>query len=395
MRTGAAYGHVGNFHEAGFYGSDGEFLDLIVPFVTEGLANDEPVLIGYDTRKCDLLREALPQPSGVHFLVDKTLYSTPARAIEAYRRQFDRYLATGAQQIRIAGDVPHEGNGGRFAGWDRYEAAVNTVWQRYPVWSRCLYDVTTASDDVRDVVERTHPRLATADGEATVSGRYEEIEAFQPLPPGLDPLETRAPAARLVDASPEQVRNVVGFHALARIGTTALDDLLFGVTEAVTNAGLYGERPTTVSVWAGPRRVVVRVHDNGGGPTDPLAGLVPATDGKSAAGLGLWLTHQLPHVDVTLIRGDAGFAVRLRSGQLPGQATPPAERVAPRAGTERGAPPGRADVHAIDGDGSSFCGTVDPANLVELDGLLWPDVDRDQRCARCQATLHAYGIGFL
>ena len=162
MRTGAAHGCIGHVHEAGFYSSDAEFLALIVPFVTGGIAAGEPVIIGYDDRKCDLLRAELSRPDMVSFVADTRLYATPAGAIEAYRQQFHRYVAAGAEQIRIAGDVPHEGNGGRFAGWDRYESAVNVVWQDYPVYSRCLYDATTVADPVRDVVERTHRRLLAA-----------------------------------------------------------------------------------------------------------------------------------------------------------------------------------------------------------------------------------------
>jgi hypothetical protein len=48
MRTGAARGHEGHFHEAGFYGSDAEFAALIVLFAEEGIAAGEPVVIGYD-----------------------------------------------------------------------------------------------------------------------------------------------------------------------------------------------------------------------------------------------------------------------------------------------------------------------------------------------------------
>src|SRR5262249_42709472 len=121
MRTGAARGQVGHFHEAGFYGSDAEFADLIVPFVEEGLAANEQVIIGYDKRKADLLRSWLTDPSDVEFITDGSLYATPARAIATYRRLFEFHVAMGAEQIRIAGDVPHRGNGGRFEGWDRYE----------------------------------------------------------------------------------------------------------------------------------------------------------------------------------------------------------------------------------------------------------------------------------
>jgi hypothetical protein len=49
MRTGAARGHTGHFHEAGFYRSDAEFGALIVPFAEEGIAVGEPVILGLTT----------------------------------------------------------------------------------------------------------------------------------------------------------------------------------------------------------------------------------------------------------------------------------------------------------------------------------------------------------
>ena len=165
MRTGAARGHVGHFHEAGFYGSDAEFRSLIVPFAEEGVAAGEPVIIGYDDRKSGLLRSWLTDPSAVEFIGDKSLYATPARAIATYRRLFEFHVAMGARQIRIAGDVPHPGNGARFEGWDLYESAVNTVWQDFPVWGRCLYDTATAPQAVLNIVERTHPRIVSPTGD--------------------------------------------------------------------------------------------------------------------------------------------------------------------------------------------------------------------------------------
>src|SRR3954471_18070654 len=224
MRTGAARGYVGNFHEAGFYSSDAEFLALIVPFVTGGMASSEPVVIGYDARKCDLLRATLPRSDAVTYIVDQSLYASPARAIEAYRQQFERHLAAGAEQIRIAGDVPHEGNGGRFDGWDRYESAVNVVWQDYPVWSRCLYDASTVPDDVRDVVQRTHRRLVMPDGAASASPRFEEVTEFTALPPASDPLEAAAPTVELINPSAKRTRRRVQEVAHGRIGAAALDE---------------------------------------------------------------------------------------------------------------------------------------------------------------------------
>jgi hypothetical protein len=82
VRTGAN-GCVGDLHEAGFYCSDAELLALIVPFVTGGITAGEPMIIGYDDRKSDLLRTELVRPDAVSFIADTSLYATPAGAIEA------------------------------------------------------------------------------------------------------------------------------------------------------------------------------------------------------------------------------------------------------------------------------------------------------------------------
>ena len=69
--------------------------------------------------------------------------------------------------------------------------------------------------------------------------------------------------------------------------------------------------------WTGPDRVVVRVHDHGPGPADPLTGLVPAPGGSAGAGFGLWLIHQFTNIDIALLAAADGFTVRLRAGCLP------------------------------------------------------------------------------
>ncbi len=317
MRTGAARGHVGHFHEAGFYSSDAEFRALIVPFAEEGIAAGEPVILGYDDRKSGLLRSWLTDPSAAEFITGGSLYATPARAITTYRRLFEFHQAMGATQIRIAGDVPHPGNGGRFEGWDRYECAVNTVWQDFPVWGRCLYDTTTAPAAVLDAVERTHPRIISPAGGRRPSGRYQGVSEFQGLPAPPDPLERAAPLIELTGSSAADARHALRQAGRGRVPGEVLDDLLLGTTEAVTNALLYGDPPVTVRIWAGPDRFVVCVHDHGPGPANPLAGLIPPADSLADAQLGLWLTHQLG-IDVALIYSGDGFTIRLRGGTTTG-----------------------------------------------------------------------------
>src|SRR5215475_13103518 len=265
MRTGAARGHEGHFHESGFYGSDAEFRALIVPFAEEGIAAGEPVIIGYDGRKNALIRSWLTDPSAVTFPADSGVYATPARAIAAYRRLFELHVAQGAGQIRITGELPNLGNGGIFDGWDRYEAAVNTVWQDFPVWGLCLYDTATAAPVMLDVAERTHPRIVSPSGTRRPNGRFQEVADFEALPPVPDPLEQTTPVIELVDASEAEARGALIQIGGGRVADTILDDLLLGVTVAVSNALIHGRPPTTVRIWAARDRIVISVNDQGRG----------------------------------------------------------------------------------------------------------------------------------
>ena len=317
MRTGAARGHAGHFHEAGFYGSDTEFRALIVPFAEEGIAAGEPVIIGYDSRKNALVRSWLTDPSAVTFLADSGVYATPARAIAAYRRLFEFHVAQGAGQIRITGELPHPGNGGRFDGWDRYEAAVNTVWQDFPVWGLCLYDTAIMPPVMLDVAERTHPRIVSPSGTRRANSRFQKAADFEAMPPVPDPLEQITPMIELVDRSAAEARGALIQIGGGRVADTILDDLLLGVTVAVSNALIHGRPPTTVRIWAAPDRIVISVHDQGHGPADPLAGLVPAPRGTATLGLGLWIIHQLD-IDIALKHADDGFTIRLRGGTTTG-----------------------------------------------------------------------------
>jgi len=314
MRTGAAHGHVGHFHEAGFYRSDAEFREFVVPFAEEGIAAGEPVILGYDARKSGLLRSWLTDPSAVEFVGSKTMYAAPARAIKSYRRLFESHVARGAGQIRVAGELPQPANGGRIEGWDRYEAAVNTVWDDLPVWGRCLYNTTTAPAAVLDMVRRTHPYIVSPTGQRQLSDLYQDPQTFEGLPYVPDPLEGSPPLAELVNRPAAEARHALAQIARGRIPDATLEDMLIGVTEAVANAQHHGRPPATVRVWAAPDSIVVTVHDTGPGPADRLAGLVPAASSNTSdrrLGLGLWVIHQLD-VDVTLRRASDGFTVRLR-----------------------------------------------------------------------------------
>ena len=317
MRADAYRDSWAAFTKPAFYGSDDEFRTLIVPFVEEALAAGEPVIIGYDERKAGLLRSWLPDPSAVNFLGDKSLYASPAGTIASYRKMFDGYLTEGARRIRIAGDVPHPGNGGRFDGWDRYESAMNTVWDDLPVWALCLYDTATAPAGVLEVVEQTHPRIALPGGSRLAGPRLPgpvrlPRAAGSARPARADRARGRTPGpvrgggqARAQQGRPGPGgrrdspglpdRRLRGRKQRAALRPAAGDGPDLGRPEAASwSAFMTGAtaRPTT---WPGS---VPTPHRGTG----------------QGMGLGLWVVHQLD-LHVALCYGDDGFTLRLSGGE--------------------------------------------------------------------------------
>ena len=254
MRSGAASGTEGYFHEAALYGSDDEFLAVVLPFLTDGVDAGEPTLVTLGEANSQLVRSALTNTRGISFMPGEMQYARPAASIRAYQELMAEHTRKGATQIRIVGDVPHPGVGVEWGWWARYEAAVNDAYDAYPVWGLCPYDARRTPTEVLADVTRTHPHLATVDGGHVINPDFVDPSGF-------------------------------------------LADLI------------YGTAPTTLRIWNYRDRLVAHVTDAGAGPTDPYAGLLRAAD-TTGAGLGLWLAHQMC-ADVTLHRHRGGFTLRI------------------------------------------------------------------------------------
>jgi anti-sigma regulatory factor (Ser/Thr protein kinase) len=317
MRTGAAAGHHGYFHEAAFYGSDEDFLSVVVPFLEDGLKAGEPTLVAFDETNEKLIRGAMGGAAGLSFLNGVAQYARPAGAIKKYRALMAAHVAGGAEQIRIVGDVPHPGLGASWDWWARYEATVNHAFDDFPLWGLCPYDTRITPDDVLEDVARTHPHIASADGGHRVNSRFEDPAGFlnHLAPAAPDPLESAPPSAELWSFAPAAARDAV-FRVAANTGVSApdVDDLVIAVSEAVANADRHGVAPIRLRLWAGPDRLVATVTDQGRGPEDPFAGLVPARG--PVGGLGLWIVHQIC-ARVTMSTGEDGFTLRMVAG-MPG-----------------------------------------------------------------------------
>ncbi|AVT29625.1 transcriptional regulator [Plantactinospora sp. BC1] len=313
MRTGAAAGHEGYYHEAVTYHSDDELLAVVLPFLLGGVSAGEPTVVSLGERTGALVRAALPAGSGVTFLPGGDLYARPAVAIRSYQRMLAGYVAEGARQIRIIGEVPRAALGATWDWWARYESAINHAYDSFPLWSMCAYDTRITPAPVLEDVLRTHPRVVTADGRRP-SETYTEPKAYlteerAALP---DPIQRTPPLVELVDPSPTRARQAVYQADSGVLPIEEVEDLVVAVSETVTNALRHGRPPVRFRLWAGVDRIVVAVSDEGGGPADPFAGLLPAADG-GAGGLGLWITYQsCNHVSIN--RSPGAFTLRLTAG---------------------------------------------------------------------------------
>ena len=306
MRSGAAAGTSGYFHETALYGDDNELLDVVVPFLQGGLDAGEPTVVTFAERNTNLVRAVMGPDSGVRFLPGADQYARPATAIRTYQDMFAAFVAEGAAQIRVVGDVPHPGTGGSWRDWVRYEAIINHAYDAYPLWGLCPYDTRTTPAEVIDDVLATHPHIAHGTHHAPNRSFDRHHRVLERLPDATPfDLEATAPDVVLKNPSARHARHVVQAYAeRAGLGEDDQQAVVVTVSEFVTNALVHGAAPHRLELWSEPGQVVLAVTDAGHGTTDPCAGLTkaPRTDG----GMGLWLAHQLC-TDVALRHHQDGF----------------------------------------------------------------------------------------
>jgi len=165
-------------HEALVYSTVEEFLAATVPFIREGLEEQEPLLVVTKEANLSALRETLDIDAGGVDLVDRAgMYRSPPESIEAYDRYVRTRLEEGAGRVRIMGEPVWPTSARAVAEWKRYESALNVAWASTPSWVVCLYDANELPDGIVSDAKRTHPALRTGRG-ARPSPHYTDPEVF-------------------------------------------------------------------------------------------------------------------------------------------------------------------------------------------------------------------------
>jgi anti-sigma regulatory factor (Ser/Thr protein kinase) len=298
-------------HEALLYGGEVDFLGRTLPFIRDGVAADEPVLVVVSAAKIGLLRSALGGDADrVAFADMAGVGANPARIIPAWRDFVAGHDLTGRRARGLGEPIWAGHSPAELVECQRHESLLNVAFAGVPAWwLLCPYDTGALEPAVIEEARRSHPFL-TQDGVRWESADYRglDVEAapFQarlPEPIG-EPPELAFGAGSLT-----ALRELVSCHAAAAgLGAARTADLVLAVDEVVTNSLRHGGGRGTLRVWRDAGSLVCEVRDQGR-IDDPLVGRErPALDRDG--GRGLWLVNQL--CDLVQLRSfPTGAVVRL------------------------------------------------------------------------------------
>ncbi|MFE9748873.1 anti-sigma factor RsbA family regulatory protein [Saccharothrix saharensis] len=252
-------------HEALLYRDDEQYLAGTVPFVRDGLAAGEPVLVAVPQRGIDLLRSALGrQAEQVEFLDMRRAGRNPGRIIPGVLAAFtDNNAATG--RVRIVGEpVWPERTALEYPACVQHEALINTAFEDRPAWILCPYDAANLTPEAVRDAESTHPVVVEGRRRRPSAGYREPFlvaeEFNRPLPaPPPDALTRRFD----LDGLGATRRLVAGFAADVGLTADQVEDLVLAVNELTTNSVVHGGGFGTLLLWREGDAVVCEVRDAG------------------------------------------------------------------------------------------------------------------------------------
>jgi anti-sigma regulatory factor (Ser/Thr protein kinase) len=299
-------------HEAVLHRSREPLLARAVPFLAEGVAAGEQVMVQASGPMLALLTSAVdPRARGVRLVDAADLGTNPARCTALWLEFADDIAAHGRP---ARGLIVH--------GWPRHRPAVLAEQQvaeallsvavgpDTPLWLRCAYDLDRIDSTTLTQVSCAHPVLVQGSiyrGSRRYAGVSHLESLFeQHLPP------PRASTRRLAftqAADLARIRDLVRAQsASAALGADTTSNLTLAVHEIALNALTHGGGRGEVWFWREGAALLCEVQDPGH-LSDRLAGRRPPSQDLNH-GRGLWLANQL--CDLVQIRsGRWGTAIRV------------------------------------------------------------------------------------
>ena len=299
---------TGFSHEVAFYRGLGDLGRAVLPFIREGIAGRQPVLVAMLPERMAVVEQALGEDATrVDFVDMSELGANPACIIPEWRRFLEDSRDSGP--VRGVGEPVWPGRRDvELEEAELHEGLLNLAFDDGPAWRLlCPYDVTTLPTAIVEEALRNHPVVQHgSDGPIGYAGHGHALRRFSSALPSPPPTATEVSFGD---------HDLAGIRALvqrmcegARMNPDAADDLVLAAHELATNSVLHGGGRGLITVWAEPEALVVEVRDSGR-ITDPLVGR-GLLDLQSEHGRGIWMANQL--CDLVQVRsGVTGTQVRL------------------------------------------------------------------------------------
>jgi anti-sigma regulatory factor (Ser/Thr protein kinase) len=311
MSAGRATSTQGFQHEAMFYRGAGGFLAGTVPFLREGIAKGEAILVVESSAKIEMLRSELGgEARSVEFADMAAIGANPARIIPAWADFVSQHARSGRGLRGIGEPIWKERTADQLIECQRHESLLNVAFSKGEPWHLlCPYDAEALPPEVIEEAGRSHNFVS--DGHAHSqsstfrgfdgSGAPFDVPLPEPAGPTRD-FKFKAEDLYVMRALVRQFATESGLRA------ALADELVTAVNEVATNSLRHGGGAGHLRIWREPDRVSCEISD-GGRIANPLVDRErPAADIRASR--GLWLANQL--CDLIQIRTLAsGTVVRL------------------------------------------------------------------------------------
>jgi anti-sigma regulatory factor (Ser/Thr protein kinase) len=281
-------------HEALLYAGDDEFVSRIEPFLREGLAGGEPVMVAVSDAKIRRLRERLgPAAEEVAFADMDEVGMNPGRIIHTWHEFAAPHLAVGRPVRGVGEPVSASPSAEELVECQRHEELLNLAFGSGPAWTLvCPYDTTMLDTAVIAECRCSHPQVREGDV-SRPSDDYRGIEAMAaPFAAPLPEPEVEPEALAFDVSGLAALRRVVaGLAAAVGLEGLRCDDLVIAVHELAANSIRHGGGAGVLRAWRTPAGVTCEIRD-AGFISEPLAGRLRSQD-AAVGGSGMWLAYQL------------------------------------------------------------------------------------------------------
>jgi anti-sigma regulatory factor (Ser/Thr protein kinase) len=276
-------------HEALLYNDQATFVEGTVPFIRDGLAAGEPVLVLETAQNIGLLRSALGQDADqVHFGDMADVGSNPARIIPAWRE-----FAAQRRGQRLRGIGEPIWNGRRpteLIECQRHEALLNPAFASgVEMWLLCPYDTKELPPAVIAEARHSHPFIVDGTG-SRQSTEYRNPPALFDAALSDSPIESRE--HRIEPSTLTMLRTVVTAAATqAGLEQERIANIVMATNEVATNSLQHGGGHGTLRHWRDDGALIIEIRDRGAFDRLLVDRERPGSDVEASR--GLWLTNQL------------------------------------------------------------------------------------------------------